>query len=66
MQKSAARFNHAFIHGPRSLTDIYLLGLVVKNAGRLVTFDQRIALTAVYGAMVQHLLVLQADRAVLL
>jgi hypothetical protein len=32
------------------VTDIVLLGLAVKHAGRLVTFDQRIQLAAVKGA----------------
>jgi uncharacterized protein len=44
------------VHGPRQLTDVYLLALAVKNGGRLVTFDTSIALTAVKGAKAQHLL----------
>jgi toxin-antitoxin system PIN domain toxin len=44
------------LHGPRQLTDVYLLALAVKNAGRLVTFDSSIALGAVKGAKAQHLL----------
>ncbi len=44
------------VHGPRQLTDVYLLALAVKNGGRLVTFDASIALAAVMGATPQHLL----------
>ncbi len=54
----SARFHHAHIHGPRQLTDLYLLALVVKNNGRLVGFDQRIPLSAVRGATPDHLVVL--------
>ncbi len=43
------------VHGPRQLTDAYLLALAVKNGGRLVTFDGSIALGAVMGAKRQHL-----------
>ena len=44
------------VHGPRQLTDVYLLALAVKNGGRLVTFNASIALAAVTGATRQHLL----------
>ena len=44
------------IHGPRQLTDVYLLALVVRNGGRLVTFDPGIPLTAVRKATTQKLL----------
>lgn len=44
------------VHGPRQLTDVYLLALAVKNGGRLVTFDASIAIGAVRGAKAQHLL----------
>jgi toxin-antitoxin system PIN domain toxin len=36
--------------GHRQVTDIFLLGLAVKRAARLVTFDQRMQLAAVKGA----------------
>ena len=45
----------ARVHGPKQLTDIYLLALAVKHGGRLVTFDGSIAQTAVVGAGAQHL-----------
>ena len=51
-------FNAQTIHGRRQLTDIYLLGLAVKRAGRLVTFDHRIPRAAVKGARHDHLVVL--------
>lgn len=54
----ATRFHHAHMHGHRQLTDLYLLGLAVKNGGRLVSFDVRIPLSAVHGATKDHLLVL--------
>lgn len=44
------------IHGPRQITDIYLLALAVRHGGRLATFDDSIAREAVYGAERQHLL----------
>ena len=44
------------VHGPRQLTDVYLLALAVHNGGRLVTFDGSIAIGAVKGATSQHLL----------
>jgi uncharacterized protein len=46
------------IHGPRQLTDIYLLALAVQREGRLVTFDTGIPLTAVRNATTQNLTIL--------
>jgi len=46
------------IHGPRQLTDIYLLALAVKHQGRLVTFDDSIPISAVHGATREHLYIL--------
>ena len=54
----AAHFQHSHLHGPRQLTDIYLLALAVKNEARLVGFDQRIPLSAVRGATTKHLVAL--------
>ena len=45
--------------GHRQVTDTYLLALAVKNRGRLVSFDRRIALGAVAGARAEHLVVIQ-------
>ena len=44
------------IHGARQLTDTYLLALAVRHGGRLVTFDRAIPLSAVSGAMPEHLI----------
>ena len=44
------RFLHAHVHGHRQLTDLYLLALAVKNSGRFVTFDAKVALSTVHGA----------------
>jgi hypothetical protein len=46
------------VHGPRQLTDVYLLALAVTNGGRLVSFDATIATGAVRGAKRQHLVML--------
>jgi predicted nucleic acid-binding protein len=46
------------VHGPRQLTDVYLLALAVAHKGRLVTFDTAIPLEAVSGAQRKHLVVL--------
>ena len=51
-------FDHSRIHGPRQLTDVYLLGLAARHGGRLVTFDQTIALAAVRTASRDNLVVL--------
>ena len=54
----ADAFEHRHMHSARQLTDLYLLSLAVRHSGRLVTFDQRIPLSAVRGAEVRHLVVL--------
>ena len=41
-----------------TLTDVYLLGLAVKQSGRLVKLDTRIARDAVIGAKLEHMMVL--------
>ena len=46
------------IHGPRQLTDIYLLALAAQHEGRLVTFAAGIPLAAVRKASKQNLLIL--------
>jgi predicted nucleic acid-binding protein len=46
------------IHGPRQLTDLYLLALAVRHGGRLVTFDRAIAVSAIHGAGDKHLFAL--------
>ena len=44
------------VHGPRQITDLYLLALAVRRDGRLVTFDRGIDMAAVRGAQPRHLL----------
>jgi toxin-antitoxin system PIN domain toxin len=51
-------FDRSRILGPNQVTDVYLLGLAVKNGGRLVTFDRGLPLAAVRGAEPRHLVVL--------
>ena len=46
------------IHGPRQVTDVYLLALAVANAGRFVTFEHFVPITAVAVAQEEHLVVL--------
>lgn len=48
-------FDPGRILGPNKITDIYLLGLAVKNGGRLVTFDKGVPIAAVKGARAEHL-----------
>jgi uncharacterized protein len=45
------------VHGPKQLTDLYLLSLSVSKGGRLATFDQSIPLSAVPGASAKNLVV---------
>jgi len=46
------------VHGPRQVTDVYLLALAVAKGGRFVTFDRTVPLSAVVGARQEHLVVL--------
>ena len=48
----------ARIHGPRQLTDLYLLALSVRHQGRFVTFDTSISTDTVRGADKHHIVVL--------
>ena len=50
-------FDVTRIHGPKQLTDGYLLGLAVRNGARLVTLDGRISISAVAGAAKSYLTV---------
>lgn len=52
------RVDPSRVHGPRQLTDVYLLALAVGHGGRFVTFDGAIATGAVKGAGPQHLVTL--------
>ncbi len=46
------------IHGPRQLTDVYLLGLAVRHGGRFVTFDHSVSVAAIRGAKMKDMVVL--------
>jgi predicted nucleic acid-binding protein len=46
------------MHGPRQVTDAYLLALAVSRGGRFVTFQQSVVLSAVSGVTPAHLTVL--------
>jgi len=46
------------IHGPRQLTDLYLLALAVHRSGRFVTFDASVSVSAIKGAEKRHLVAL--------
>jgi len=43
-------FRVTMIGGHQKITDAYLLGLAVRNHGRLATFDRAVPLRAVHGA----------------
>jgi toxin-antitoxin system PIN domain toxin len=46
------------IHGPRQITDVYLLALAVRHGARFVTFDRGVAMSAVRRAKAANLVVL--------
>ena len=46
------------IHGPRQVTDLYLLALAVRRGACFVSFDASIPRTAVNGAEKKHLVTL--------
>lgn len=46
------------IHGPRQVTDLYLLALAVRRGGCFVSFDASIPGTAIRGAEKRHLVTL--------
>lgn len=48
------------VHGPKQLTDLYLLALAVHHGGRFVTFDDRVHVGAVPAATTGDLVVLGA------
>ena len=56
-------FRPQMIVGHQKITDIYLLGLVVRQGGKLATFDRAIPLKAVLGAEPRHLELLGSNRA---
>jgi len=50
--------NPSRIHGPRQLTDFYLLALAVHRGGRFVTFDASVSVSAIKGAEKRHIVAL--------
>ena len=54
----ATVFDSTRIHGPRQITDVYLLALAAQHKGKLVTFDGGIPLTAARQATAKNLEVL--------
>ncbi len=46
------------IHGPRQVTDLYLLALAVRKDGCFVSFDSSIPRSAIKGAEQRHLVTL--------
>lgn len=50
--------NRNHLLGHRQLTDAYLLGLAVRNGGRLITFDEGVSLKAIRGASEKHRILL--------
>lgn len=50
--------NRSRLHGPRQVTDAYLLALATANNGRFVTFDRAVATSAAHGAAEANLTVL--------
>ncbi len=46
------------IHGPRQITDVYLLALALRHRGQFVTFDTSVSRDAVLGTQKSHLLVI--------
>lgn len=53
-----AIFDRKRLHGPRQITDAYLVALAARHDGRFVTFDDAVPLTAVRAATTDHLTVL--------
>ncbi|MGH3848114.1 MAG: TA system VapC family ribonuclease toxin [Pseudonocardiaceae bacterium] len=54
----ASVLDQSRLHGPRQVTDAYLLALATKHLGRFVTFDRSISLAVVKGATAVNLVVL--------
>ena len=50
--------DRSYLHGPRQITDVYLLALAVANDGCFVTFDDGIPVAAVPSAKADQLVVL--------
>jgi hypothetical protein len=53
---NSARIDTSRIHGPRQLTDVYLLALACAQNGRFVTLDHSVSIGAVIDAKPKNLL----------
>ena len=53
-------FRPSMIAGHQKITDVYLLGLAVRNHGHLATFDRSIPVKAVAGATAGNLILIEA------
>ena len=51
-------FRSSVMTGHQTITDVYLLGLAVRNHGRLATFDRKVSLPSVAGATAANLVIL--------
>ncbi len=47
--------DRSHLHGPRQVTDAYLLALATAHDGHFVTFDRSLSISAVKGASTDHL-----------
>ena len=56
--KDETIFRPSMITGHQKITDAYLLGLAVRNHGRLATFDRSIPMKAVLGAENRNLVLI--------
>jgi toxin-antitoxin system PIN domain toxin len=54
----ARAVDRSYLHGPRQVTDIYLLALAASKGGRFVTFDDAVPIAAVPSAGADSLVVL--------
>jgi toxin-antitoxin system PIN domain toxin len=50
--------DRSYLHGPRQVTDVYLLALATSKGGRFVSFDAAVPIAAVRGARSANLVVL--------
>lgn len=46
------------LHGPRQVTDAYLLALAIRHGGRFASFDRSVSVSSVHGATEANLSVL--------
>ena len=54
----AAVVDRSRLHGPRQITDAYLIALATAHGGRFATFDRTVSVTSVKGAGEANLVVL--------